>query len=52
MPLIFHTLMMNVYEKYNNILIGSPLLFVRGVACVKSIEVEHEVDREPLSFCT
>jgi hypothetical protein len=38
MTLAFHTLTMNMYEKYNDVLIGSPLLFVRDAACVKSIE--------------
>jgi hypothetical protein len=52
MSLTFHTLMMNVYEKYNDVLIGSPLLFVCGTACVKSIEVEWDVNRELLAFCT
>jgi hypothetical protein len=28
---------MNVYEKYNDVMIGRPLLFVYGVAHVKSI---------------
>jgi hypothetical protein len=48
----FHTLMINVYEKYNDVLIRSPLFFVRDAACVKSIEVERDFDREPLGFCT
>jgi hypothetical protein len=36
-PLLFHTLMVIVYEKYNDMLIGSSLLFVHSDACVKSI---------------
>jgi hypothetical protein len=43
---------MNVYEKYNDVLIGSPLLFLRGAARVKSIRVERDIDQEPLAFCT
>jgi hypothetical protein len=27
------------------------LVFVRGVACVKSIEVGWDIDQEPLAFC-
>jgi hypothetical protein len=34
----FSYMMMNVYEKYNDMLIGSPLLFACGVAHVKSIK--------------
>jgi hypothetical protein len=30
---------------------GAPCFFVRGVARVKSIEVEWDVDREPFAFC-
>jgi hypothetical protein len=30
----------------------SALLFVRGVARVKSIRMERDVNREPLAFCT
>jgi hypothetical protein len=37
MSLAFHTLIMNVYKKYNDVLIKSPLLFVHGIARVKSI---------------
>jgi hypothetical protein len=50
MPPAFHTSMMNVYEKYNDILIWSALLFVCGTAHVKSISVERDVDQEPLVF--
>jgi hypothetical protein len=52
MPLAFHMPMMNVYEKYNDVLIGSPLLFVRGIARVKSIRVEPDINWESLTFCT
>jgi hypothetical protein len=51
MPLAFYTPMMNVYENYNDVLIGSPLLLVRGAARVKSIRVERDIDRKPLAFC-
>jgi hypothetical protein len=44
MPPAFQMPMMNVYEKYNDVLIGSPLLFVRGIARVKSIRVEPDVN--------
>jgi hypothetical protein len=44
--------MMNVYEKYNDVLIGSPLLFVCGIARVKSIRVEPDVNWESLAFST
>jgi hypothetical protein len=40
MPFSFHTLMIIVYEKYVDVLIGRPLLFVDGVTRVKSIRVE------------
>jgi hypothetical protein len=33
----FSYMMMNMYEKYNDMLIGSLLLFVHDIACVKSI---------------
>jgi hypothetical protein len=44
MPLPFHTPMITVYEKYDDVLIRSPLLFIRGVARVKSIrdKIRHE----------
>jgi hypothetical protein len=44
--------MMNAYKKYNDVRIGSLLLFVRTVARVKSIRVERDIDREPIAFCT
>jgi hypothetical protein len=44
MPHAFHMLMMIVYEKYNVVLIGRPLLFVHGIVCVKSIRVERDID--------
>jgi hypothetical protein len=37
MSLAFHTLIMQVYEKYDDILIENPLLFVREAAHIKSI---------------
>jgi hypothetical protein len=52
MHFAFHTPMMIVYEKYNDALVGSPLLFVRGATRVKSIRVERDVDCEPLTFGT
>jgi hypothetical protein len=51
MPLAFHTSMIIVDEKYDDILIGSPMLFIRGAAHVKSIRVERVVYREPFAFC-
>jgi hypothetical protein len=30
---------------------GAPYFFVHGVARVKSIEVEWDIDREPFAFC-
>jgi hypothetical protein len=39
-------------NKYDDVLVGSPLLFVRGVARVKSIRAEQDIDQEPLAFCT
>jgi hypothetical protein len=51
-PLSFHTPIMNLYEKYNDILIGSHIHFVHGAVCVKSIRVEQDIDREPLAFYT
>jgi hypothetical protein len=32
-------------------LVGSVLLFLHDTARVKSIEVERDIDREPLAFC-
>jgi hypothetical protein len=32
--------------------IGSPLLFIRGATCVKSIRIEWDIDQEPVAFCT
>jgi hypothetical protein len=52
MLLSFHMPMMSVYEKYNDVLIESPLFFVCGIVSVKSIRVERDVDREPPTFCT
>jgi hypothetical protein len=43
--------MMNVYEKCNDVLIESPLLFVHDTAHVKSIRVEQDVNQGPLAFC-
>jgi hypothetical protein len=37
MPLAFPMLTLNVYEKYNDVLIESLFLFVLGAARVKSI---------------
>jgi hypothetical protein len=37
--------MMNVCEKYNDVLIWSALVFVRGTTHVKSISVEWDIDR-------
>jgi hypothetical protein len=37
MSLVFHMLIMNMYEKYYDVLIGSPLLFVYDIVYVKSI---------------
>jgi hypothetical protein len=52
MPLAFHMSMIIVYEKYVDVMIGSPLVFVCGTARVKGIRVERDVDREPLAFYT
>jgi hypothetical protein len=41
MHLAFDTLTMSVYEKFNDVLIGSPMLFIHGIVhvkCIKSIE--------------
>jgi hypothetical protein len=38
MSLTFHTLMIVVYEKYDDVLIRRSLLFVRSTTCVKSID--------------
>jgi hypothetical protein len=43
--------MMNVYEKCNDVLIESSLLFVHDTTRVKSIRVEQDVNRGPLAFC-
>jgi hypothetical protein len=50
MPIAFHTLMMNVYETFNDVLIRSPLLFVHGATHVKNIRVERDVNQEPYAF--
>jgi hypothetical protein len=50
-PIAFHTLMINVYEKYNDVMIEGSLLFVRSIVHVKSIEVEWYINQEPLAFC-
>jgi hypothetical protein len=52
MPLVFHMLMIAMSKKYYDIMIGSPLLFVRGTARVKIIRIERDIDRKPLTFCT
>jgi hypothetical protein len=52
MPLAFHTPMMIVYEKYDDVLIGSTLIFVHGAGHVKSIRVEQDINRGPLAFYT
>jgi hypothetical protein len=31
--------------------IGNPLFFIRGIAHVKSIRIERDIDRELLAFC-
>jgi hypothetical protein len=46
----FSYVMINMYEKYDDMLIENPLLFIRGDACVKSSR--RYVDRNPLAFCT
>jgi hypothetical protein len=38
MHLAFDTLTMSVYEKFNDVLIGSPMLFIHGIVHVKSIK--------------
>ncbi len=48
----FHTPMIAMYKKYNDVLIGSPLLFIRDTTYVKSIRIEQNVNREPIAFCT
>jgi hypothetical protein len=42
--------MITMYEKHNDVLVRSLLLFVCGSARVKNIRVEHGIDREPLPF--
>jgi hypothetical protein len=42
--------MIAMYKKYNDVLIGSPLLFVRGTTPIKSIRIERDIDHEFLSF--
>jgi hypothetical protein len=46
----FSYVMINMYEKYDDMLIGKLLLFVRGDTCVKSSR--RYVDQNPLAFCT
>jgi hypothetical protein len=39
--------MLIVYEKYNDHRSGT-----YSTACIKSTRIEHDVDQEPLAFCT
>jgi hypothetical protein len=43
-PHAFHTSMITMYEKHDDVLIGSSMLFVCSVVRVKSIRVEWDVD--------
>jgi hypothetical protein len=43
--------MITMYEKCNDVLVGSPSLFVCSATRLKSIRVERDVNQEPLAFC-
>jgi hypothetical protein len=46
----FHTPMIAMYKKYDDVLIGSPLLFIRSTALVKSVRIKQDIDQESLAF--